>query len=101
MSFVNVIWPHMDKSYHHLPPLIYVEMDQASISPSPPPICYLTSSPPLLGNAHNKFFLSVSLSLLYYAEQRLLPASFSWFYSSRVTHTCQLNFNHFSTHQRQ
>ena len=71
-----MIWPHMDKSYHHLPPLIYVEMDQASISPSPPPICYLTSSPPLLGNAHNKFFfVSVSLPLIL-CEAVLAPACF-------------------------
>ena len=58
-------------------------------------------SPPLLGNAYNKFFCqSLSVSVLQQSSSSyLLPLA--QFYSSRQ-HTCQLNFNHFSTHhQRQ
>ena len=64
MSFVNVIWPHMDKSYHHLPPLIYVEMDPASISPSPPLYATLLQSSSPWKCTQQVFFVSVSLPLI-------------------------------------
>ena len=75
----------LNKSYHHLPPPIWVEMDPASISPSPPLYATLlqSSSP---WKCIQQVFLSVSLCLCLIAEQQLLLASFGLVLFFETTH---------------